>query len=80
MKFDRTIVISCIFSLAISIVFLLLVFGKPNAWHLVAYQIHLHFLDENLIGEAQFIDTFDVVVSVLVFFCFFKFLKRKLEK
>lgn len=50
-------------SVGLSVGFLLLVFGKPSAFHLIPYQIHLSLVGSETIDESTFIDTFDIAFA-----------------
>ena len=59
--------------------FLILVYGTPNAFHILSYQIHESFFDD-LMKEYVFINLFDVLISVLIFVVSFNILRNKLSR
>lgn len=63
-----------IISLAVALGFLLLVFRRPAAFHLLPFVIHQSFF-RNVIDESTFIDIFDILFSIGLCFLVMFFLR-----
>ena len=64
---SRAKIVALVVSLVVAVGFLLLVFRKPSVFHLLPYSIHQALL-RDAIKESTFIDIFDVLFSVGLFF------------
>lgn len=63
-------------SAVLAIGFLMLVFRKDSAFHLIPFVIH-QSLFRGEISESVFVDIFDIIFSCILFFLFLKIIKSK---